>query len=88
MLNINQTTKDTFKITHCSLLKDICSFNKKQRKFNSYSEAYAVLFYIRLFNFSSRLLTEYFRLALKKLNIVLFCFFITDIVFLCFITGS
>ncbi len=32
--------------------------NKKQRKFNSYSEDYANLFYIRLFNFSSRLLTE------------------------------
>ncbi len=54
----NQTTKDKFKITLCSWLKDFCSFNKKQRKFNSYSEDYAVLFYIRLFNFSSRLLTE------------------------------
>ncbi len=37
---------------------DFCSFNKKRRKFNSYSEDYAVLFYIRLFHFSSRLLTE------------------------------
>ncbi len=54
----------TDKITHCSWLNDLCSFNKKQMKFNSYSEDYAVLFYIRLFNFS-RLLTEYFRLALK-----------------------
>ncbi len=49
-----------------ALDKDFCSFNKKQRKFNSYSEDYAVLFYIRLLHFSSRLLTEYFRLALKK----------------------
>ncbi len=40
----------------------------KQRQFHSYSEDYAVLFYIRLFNFNSRLLTEYFRLALKKLK--------------------
>ncbi len=37
---------------------DFCRFNKKQWKFNSYSEDYAVLFYMRLFNFSSRLLTE------------------------------
>ncbi len=40
----NQTTKDKFKITLCSWLKDFCSFNKKQRKFNSSSEDYAVLF--------------------------------------------
>ncbi len=66
VLNINQTTKDKDKITHCSSQKVFCSFNKKQRKFNSYSEDYAVLFYIRLFNFYSRLLTEYFRFALKK----------------------
>ncbi len=58
VLYINQTIKDKFKITHCSWLKDVWSFNKKQRKFNSYSEDYAVLFYIRLFNFSSRLLIE------------------------------
>ncbi len=38
---------------------------KKQRKFNSYSEDYAVLFYIWLLNFySSIVLTEYFTLAL------------------------
>ncbi len=66
VLNINQTTKDKDKITHCSSQKVFCSFNKKQRKFNSYSEDYAVLFYIWLFNFYSRLLTEYFRFALKK----------------------
>ncbi len=47
----NQTTKDKFKITLCSWLKDFCNFNKKQWTFNSYSENYAVLFYIRLFNF-------------------------------------
>ncbi len=64
VLNINQTTKD--KITHCSSQKVFCSFNKKQRKFNAYSEDYAVLFYIWLFNFYSKLLTEYFRFALKK----------------------
>ncbi len=29
-------------------MKDFCSFNKKQRKFNSYSDDYAVLFYIWL----------------------------------------
>ncbi len=45
VLNINQTTKDKEK-NHCSLQKVFCSFNKKQRKFNSYSEDYAVLFYI------------------------------------------
>ncbi len=66
VLNINQTTKDKDKITHCSSQKVFCSFNKKQIKFNSYSEDYAVLFYIWLFNFYSRLLTEYFRFALKK----------------------
>ncbi len=59
----NQTTKDKDKITHCSSQKVFCSFNKKQRKFNSYSEDYAVLFCIWLFNFYSRLLTEYFRFA-------------------------
>ncbi len=66
VLYINQTTKDKDKITHCSSQKVFCSFNKKQRKFNSYSEDYAVLFYIWLFNFYSRLLTEYFRFAFKK----------------------
>ncbi len=40
-----------FKITHCSWVNDICSFNKKQRKVNSYSEDYALLFYIWLFIF-------------------------------------
>ncbi len=65
VLNINQTTKD--KITHCSSQKVFCSFNKKQRKFNAYSEDYAVLFYIWLFNFYSKLLTEYFRFALKNI---------------------
>ncbi len=54
----NQTTKDKFQITLCTWLNDFCSFNKKQRKCNSYSQDYAVLFYIRLFNFSNRLLTE------------------------------
>ncbi len=63
VLNINQTAKDKDKITHCSSQKVFCSFNKKQMKFNSYSEDYAVLFYIWLFNFYSRLLTEYFRLG-------------------------
>ncbi len=62
VLYINQTTKDKDKITLCSSQKDFSSF-KKQRKFNSYSEDYAVLFYIWLFNFYSRLITEYFRLA-------------------------
>ncbi len=70
VLNINQTTKDKDKITHCSSQKVFCSFNKKQRKFNSYSEDYAVLFYIRLFNFYSRLLTEYFRFALKNVLVI------------------
>ncbi len=42
----------TEKITRCSS-QVFCSFNKKQRKFNSYSEDYAVLFYIWLFNFYS-----------------------------------
>ncbi len=65
VLNINQTTKDKFKITHCSSQKVFCSFKKKQRKFNSYSEDYTVLFYIWLFNFYNRLLTEYFRFTLK-----------------------
>ncbi len=37
---------------------DFCSFDKKQRKFHSYMEDYAILFYVRLFNFSSRLLIE------------------------------
>ncbi len=64
----NQTTKDKFKIILCSWGKDFCSFNKKQRKFHSYSEDDAVLFYIKLLHFSSRLLTEYFRRALKKLK--------------------
>ncbi len=32
-------------------MKVFCSFNKKQRKFNSYSKDYAVLFYIWLFRF-------------------------------------
>ncbi len=45
------------------LTKGLFSFNKKQIKFNSYSEDYAVLFYIRLFDFCSGLLNEYF---LKK----------------------
>ncbi len=45
VLNINQTTKDKDKITHCSSQKVFCSFNKKQRKFNSYSEE---LFYLHL----------------------------------------
>ncbi len=30
VLNINQTTKDKDKITHCSSQKVFCSFNKKQ----------------------------------------------------------
>ncbi len=70
VLNINQTTKDKDKITHCSSQKVFCSFNKKQRKFNSYREDYAVLFYILLFNFYSRLLTEYFRFALKTILVI------------------
>ncbi len=37
-----------------SALKDNFSFNKKQRKFHSYSEDDAVLFYVRLFNFSNK----------------------------------
>ncbi len=45
VIYINNQTKDKFKITLCSWLKDFCSFNKKHRKFNSY-------------NFSSSLLTE------------------------------
>ncbi len=53
----NQTTKDEFKITLCSSLKDLWSFIKKQREFNSYSED-CCFFYIKLFNFSSRLLAE------------------------------
>ncbi len=36
----------TDKITLCSSQKVFCRFNRKQRKFNSYSEDYAVLFYI------------------------------------------
>ncbi len=83
MLNINQTTKDRFKITHCSSLKVFCSFNKKLRKFNYYTEDYAVLFYIRLLIFSSRLLTEYFRLKLKA-QFVSFVSFFFPIVFLSF----
>ncbi len=67
VLNINQTTKDKDKITaHCSSQKVFCSFNKKQIKFNSYSEDYAVLFYIWLFNFYRRLLTEYFGFFIIK----------------------
>ncbi len=56
-------------------------FNKKQRNFNSYSEDYAVVFYIRLLHFSSRLLTEYLKHSLFHLylfySIVFLCFFIT-----------
>ncbi len=41
VLNFNQTTKEKRK----SLTALHRSFNTKQRKFNSYSEDYAVLFY-------------------------------------------
>ncbi len=79
--NINQTTtKDKEKISPCSWQKNFCSFNSKKikRKFNSYSEDNAVLFYIWLFNFYSRLLTEYFRI-LSFLFVCCFFIIITDI---------
>ncbi len=41
VVNFNQTTKEKRK----SLTALYRSFNTKQRKFNSYSEDYAVLFY-------------------------------------------
>jgi len=46
VLNTNQTTKENEKITHCSCLKDFCSFNKNQSKFNSNTEGYAVYYFI------------------------------------------
>ncbi len=63
-------------------MKGFCSFNNKQRKCNSYSEDYAVLFYIRLFNLG--ILIEYFRLALKKLKaqFVSFCIILYSFAFL------
>ncbi len=57
-LIINLTTKDKFEITLCSWLKEFVALIRNKGSLILTAKTIPVLFYIRLFNFSSRLLTE------------------------------